>query len=220
MCRLSDLADGFSTYTTTTKSISLEVKKRQGESQIILSGADADKPSRKDNDDRKAKLAQAEAAITLAKDSADILLAPEGNIMQNVLVEESVLATSANVKDALRNILVDGPRKFRESLPLIGSVLPPSSVEKSIAPFLKKTMQEEKAQDLVGKFGTMIQTPTIPPFDGATVDGGVPFARANESPTANQGIDLEQAAMVAREIRLNLSKYAPLVGQLGGKVSN
>jgi hypothetical protein len=197
MCRLSDLADGFSTYTTTTKTISLEVKKQQGESKIVLSGDSAEKPSLKDNDDRKAKLAQAEAAITLAKDSADILLAPEGNLVQNVLVEESVLATSANVKDALRNILVDGPRKFRKSLPLIGSVLPPSSLEKSIAPFLKKTTQEEKAQDLVGKFSTMIQTPRMPSFDGMTVDGGVPFARANDSPTTNQGIDPEQAAMVS-----------------------
>ena len=217
---MSDLAEGFSTYTTTTKTISLEVKKHRGESQIVLAGADGEKLARKDNEDRKAKLAQAEAAITLVKDSADILLAPEGNLVQNVLVEESVLATSANVKDALRNILVDGPRKLRESLPLIGSTLTPSSLEKSITPFLKKTTQEKKAQDLVDKLSTVIPNPRIPPFDGATIDGGVPFARANDSLTANQGIDPEQAAMVAKEIRLNIWKYAPLVGQLGGKVRN
>jgi hypothetical protein len=215
---LSDLADGFSTYTTTTKTISQEVKIRQGGSEIILSGVGDETPSRKNNDDRKAKLAQAEAVITLVKDSADILLAAEGNLVQNVLVEESVLATSANVKDALQNLLVDGPRNFRESLPFIGSVLPPSPLEKSVAPFLQKTTQEKKAQDLIGKFSTMVAAPRIPPLDGPTVDGGLPFARANDAPTSAQGIDPEQAAMVAKEVRENISRYAPLVGQLSGKV--
>ena len=43
-----------------------------------------------------------EATITLAKDSADILLAPGGNLVQNLIVEESATALSAQVKDTLR----------------------------------------------------------------------------------------------------------------------
>jgi hypothetical protein len=183
----------------------------------MLSGVSDETPLRKSNGDRKAKLAQAEAVITLAKDSADILLAPEGNLVQNVLLEESVLATSANVKDALQSLLVDGPRNFRESLPFIGSVLPPSPLENSVAPFLKKTTQEVKAQDLIGKFSSMV-APTSIPLDGSTVDGGLPFSRPNDSQTSEQGIDPEQAAMVAKEVRENISRYAPLVGQLSGKV--
>ena len=67
----------------------------------------------------------AEATITLAKDSADILLAPEGNLVQNLIVEESATALSAQVKDTLREVLLRNPERIRSSLPLgLGNFLP------------------------------------------------------------------------------------------------
>jgi len=213
--RVSDLADGFSRYTTTSKSVNQEMKQRNEGVEIMLNDPNVMDPVRQKNEDRDAKLAQAEAALTLAKDSADILLAADGNLVQNILIDESALATSANVKDALRNTLVDGPKRFRESLPLIGSILPPSPLEKSVAPFLKKTTQEENAQDLIAKVSTAIPRPSPPTFPGASTIDGVPFAQDSGSASS---VDPEQAAMVAKEVRENLPKYAPLVGQLGGKV--
>jgi predicted unusual protein kinase regulating ubiquinone biosynthesis (AarF/ABC1/UbiB family) len=183
--RLSDLADGFATYTTTTKSLE-SGKNRNG-------------------------LADAEAAITLAKDASDILLAKDGNLVQTLLVEESALATSANVKDALFNALVDGPRRFRESLPLgIGSMLPILPIEDGVRPFLRKTESEEKAQTLVGKLAGLFpqQVPPSPPVDGGIVPGRF------------QDFDPEQAAFLAKELRENIPRYAPLVGQLGGKFAS
>lgn len=215
--RVSDLADGFSRYTTTTKSVNQEMKARNTGVEILRNDPDVVDPVRRRNEDRDAKIAQAEAALTLAKDSADILLAADGNLVQNILIDESALATSANVKDALRNTLVDGPKRFRESLPLIGSILPPSPLEKGVAPFLKKTTQEENAQELVGKISTIIPRPSPPTFPGGSTVDGISFATDNSS-SANSDVDPEQAAMVAKEVRENLPKYAPLVGQLGGKV--
>ena len=169
---------------------------------------------------RDAKIAQAEAALLLAKDSADILLAADGNLVQNILIDEGVLATSANVKDALRRALVDRPKQIRESLPLsIGSILPPSPFETGVAPFLKKTKQEENAQELIGKISASIPRPSPPSLPGVSTIDGVPFA-TESSTRGDSSIDPEQAAMVAKEVRENLPKYAPLVGQLGGKVSN
>ena len=52
---------------------------------------------------------EAEAAVTLAKDPADVLLVPNGNFVQNLLLMESALAASARVKDRLNDTLVDGP---------------------------------------------------------------------------------------------------------------
>jgi hypothetical protein len=50
---------------------------------------------------------EAESSITLAKDSADILLASEGNLLQNLLIEESTLAISARFKDQIRVTFID-----------------------------------------------------------------------------------------------------------------
>ena len=61
-------------------------------------------------------------------------------------MEESVRATSAQVKDDLRNVLVDGPKKFRETVPF-GSFLPPLPFEEQLAPFVGKT-EEIRAPSL------------------------------------------------------------------------
>ena len=90
--RWLDLAQGFSTYTSTTK---------DGNSNSML---------------------------TLAKESADIVLA-DNSMVQRLLLEESTLATSAQVKDAL-------------------SRLPGATF---IDAFLQKSPSEEKAQQLLNK---------------------------------------------------------------------
>ena len=161
----------------------------------------------------------AEAAVTLAKDSADILLAPGGNFVQSLLVEESVLAASAQVKDALRETLIDVPQRFRDALPLgIGSVLPMLPMEDSTMPFVRKTLNEEKALGLVGKISSFLPQPTLP-FVGSDVpDGGAPVNGAGGLESFSQ-ITPEQAAYLAKEFRENAPKYAPLVGRLGSKVS-
>jgi len=194
--RLSDLADGFAKYTTNTKSIET-TSTEAGNSKNVL--------------------ADTEAAITLAKDASDILLAKDGNMVQNLLVEESVLATSANVKDALRDTLIDGPRRFRDALPLgLGRVLPILPIEGGIEPFLRKTESEEQAQALVGKFSSFFPQQVAPSLTGTImVDGGVPTQAAR-----SLQFDPEQAALVMKELRENVPLYAPLVGQLGGKFAS
>jgi len=197
--------------------VNKEIKERNTGVEILVNDTDRVNPVRRQTEDRDARIAQAEAALTLAKDSADILLAADGNLVQNILIDESALAASANVKDVLRNTLVDGPKRFRESLPVIGSILPPLPLEKGVAPFLKKSKQEENAQDLMGKISAFIPRPSPPAFSGGWTVDGIPIAKGSSSPAVS-GIDPEQAAVFAKEVRENLPKYAPLVGQLGGKV--
>lgn len=199
--RLSDLADGFATYTTTTKSIESSSK--------VLAGA---------SNPNKNSLVDAEAVITLAKDASDILLAKNGNLVQNLLVEESALAASASVKDALRNTLVDGPRRFRKALPLgLGNILPILPIEEGVIPFLRKTSSEEKAQALVSKLSNFLpQTAPSLNLPGTNiVDGGI-----EPLTSRSRNFDPEQAALVVKELRENLPRYAPLVGQLGGKFAS
>ena len=87
---MSDLAGGFSSYTTTQK--------------IVSQGNDISKTGDSAISDTKAlrirdnsRLSDTEAAITLAKDGAEIILNPEGNFVQNVIVDESAAAVSAPV---------------------------------------------------------------------------------------------------------------------------
>ena len=223
---MTDLADGFATYTTNTKTIEKTTKDAlvaaankgtNGESRVgavTLHNENAV--------DKTTSLAEAEAAITLAKDSADILLAPEGNLVQNLLVEESVLAASAQFKDALRGTLVEGPENFRKALPLgIGNVLPRLPLENSVKPFLRKTESEEKAQKLIGKISTMFPQPPSSQFPVARNED-VPPSMESLSRQLDQllKVDPEQAALVAKELRENFPKYAPLLQRLGGKVSS
>merc|ERR1712232_1341490 len=101
-----------------------------------------------------------EATISLAKDSADILLAPEGNLIQKILVEESATALNAQIKDSLREVLLDNPERIRNSLPLgIGNLLPKGPV-KQVDSFLQKSHKEEKVQQLVEKLSSF--APDLP----------------------------------------------------------
>jgi hypothetical protein len=196
--QIANLAEGFSTYTTTTKSLN------SANTTSATGGQEAPK-------DAKTKVDEAEAAITLAKDSADVLLDPKGNLIQNLLVEEGALAASARFKDDVKNSLVDGPQRFRDSLPFgAGGFLPPLPFEVAVAPFLRKTEAEEKAQQLLGKLGGLVRA------GGGDGDRQL----AADPTTLNELInDLqpEQAALIVKEFRENLPSYTGLVGQLGTK---
>ena len=254
--RISDLADGFATYTTNTKTIE---QSTEGLLSELVDTGDSTTPQQQEqpvpgplqlfqpqrqqpqasDSTRKNGVAEAEAAITLAKDSADILLAPEGNLVQSLIVEEGALAASAQFKDTLRDTLVDGPQRVRDSLPLgLGNALPPLPFENNVKPFLRKTEGEEKAQKLVGKISTLLpQPPLIGPNRGdsnksvitsnngsSSGDNGTDNANGFDPAAALasleqlQNLDPEQTALVAKELRENLPKYAPLVQKLGGKV--
>ena len=136
---MTDLADGFARYTATTK-----VMDGLGHKAGDIVAVNSEKANGSGASQPKPSLSDAEAAVTLAKDSADVLLAPGGNLVQNLLVEEGALATSADVKDLL-TLFADGPQKLRDSLPL-GTFLPKLPLEDSVRPFLKKTEAEMKAQ--------------------------------------------------------------------------
>lgn len=205
--RLADLADGFSSYTRTTKTINEQAPAHAGE-LILSSGAVEPISKRKD---RKDKLIETEAAILLAKDSADILLAEDGNIVQSILVEESALATSARFKDSARDVLVDAPKAFRKSLPFgVGSFLPPLPFEQ-LEPFFQKTEQEVKAQNLARKLASIATQSTSEPRSESTGEAiSVVMSSLRE-------LEPEQAALVLREIRENAPRYASLAGRLGEK---
>ncbi|GKY99585.1 hypothetical protein MPSEU_000912800 [Mayamaea pseudoterrestris] len=206
--RLTDLADGFSSYTTTTKTINEqagtkldEIKSTSGEIEMIS----------KDRQ-RKTKMLEAEAAITLAKDTADILLKPNDNLIQSVLIEEGVLAASANVKDSIRRTMVTGPRNLRDSLPMnIGSMLPPLPFELQLDPFLVKTAQEVKAQALTERLMTVTsrQLPNADPESAENARKALLDSLKN--------LDAEQAALILKEIRENVPKFYPLFGLVGSK---
>ena len=169
---LHSLAGGFSTFSATSKNTA----------------------SKKED-----KLTEAEATITLAKDSADILFAPEGNLIQNMLVEESSLAASATFKDVMRETLVEGPQRLRAVLPF-GFALPPLPFEDKVAPFVQKSEKEMKAQELAE---TMVKL--------------LPETSEAEWMTQLTDMDPEQAALVVRELRQNLPKYGPMLASVGGK---
>jgi hypothetical protein len=209
--RLTDLADGFTSYTTTTKTINQQAPAHNGE--IILTTGSVEKVSKEK--ERKKRMVEAEATITLAKDSADILLAPGGNLVQDLLVEESALAASAQFKDAVRRALVDGPQQFRDSLPLgVGSFLPPLPFEDQLTPFVRKSPQEEQAQALAEKLSKLVPTSaSIESKQG----GGADTAAISQVVENLRDLDAEQAALVLKELRENLPKYGPLMRQLGGR---
>ena len=189
--RIGDIVDGFSSFTTTTKSL----KMKEGNEEKKKVETD--------------KTAEAEATITLVKDSADILLDPRGNLVQSLLVEESAAAASAQFKDSVRETLVDAPQRFRDSLPLgVGGFLPPLPFEAAVAPFVKKTESEEKAQKLVSKLGALASKSQHSRNGESTLDA----TSINE---IVGDLEPEQAAFLAKEFRENLPKYAPLLGQLG-----
>jgi len=217
--RLTDLASGFSTYTTTTKSINSVSNDNVAEQhEKVLSPVTGSSSTTKKN-----AIADTEAAVTLAKDSADILLSPDGNLVQDIIVAEGTAAASAQIKDTLRDILLDGPNRIRSSLPF-GNLLP-KPPEEEVSPFLKKTEEEERAQLLLGKIGSLapsLPTPSLP--NGLPLVGeqnGVDEMNNDSGPFVNlDDLDPEQLALLSKELRENVPKYAPLVWQLGGKFSS
>ena len=214
--RLGELADGFSTYTTTTKTLNTI------DDEGIPALEEQEQGSA--NKSTRAKLVEAEAAITLAKDSADVLLDPKGNLVQNLLLEEGALAASANVKDQIRGTLVDGPQQFRDSLPLgVGDFLPKLPFENMVAPFVKKTETEVKAQQLVEKLSQLVQNANNVGLGSGRAVNALSTPASNQDDNS-EGInellgDLEpeQAALIVKELRENLPEYTGLVGQLGTK---
>lgn len=214
--RLTDLADGFTSYTTTTKTINQQAFSHNGE--IILTSGNVEKVSR--DVDRERKMVEAEAAITLAKDSADIILNRDGNLIQSLLIEESVLAVSARFKDAIRESFVERPKRLRNALPFgAGSMLPPLPFEVQVEPFVRKSAREIQAQQLAEKITSFVATRT-------QEEGGVrvEYERWNAVSTDTtavverlQTLEPEQAALVLKELRENLPKYTPLLGALGSK---
>lgn len=210
--RLLDMANGFSSYTTTTKTMN-QKGVRPAPPVVVTQGGLEHVVSREE--ERKKRMEEAEAAITLAKDSADILLAKEGNLVQSLLVEESALAASAEFKDALRKTFVEGPQKFRDSLPLgAGIFLPKLPFEHQVAPFVQKTKQEVKAQELAEKLAKLSPHSSL---EGVLGNSTVAFAEVVNNLRA---LDPDQAALVVKELRENIPKYAPLMGQLGGKFAS
>lgn len=219
--RVADLATGFSSYTTTSKTINKQFESdRNGRDIVLVNGNDEAHARTLTPAQSNERLAQTEATMTLAKDSADILLNPEGNLIQKLLVEESVRATSAQVKDNLRYLLVDGPKRFRDSLPLgVGSFLPPLPFEQ-ISPFLGKTEEEVKAQKLAEKIIALVSQQQ---FDTIRQGGTAKDAAREEDnrpPAINallENFEPEQLALLSKDLRENVPRYGPLLGLLGAK---
>ena len=156
-----------------------------------------------------------DAALTLAKDSADILFAPEGNLVQNLLIEESATAVNANVKDALRQLLVENPENFRSSLPFgLGNFLPKGPVDE-VEKFLSKSEREMQVQALLEKF-SLPETPAPSELASMirTMGGSTTAASSVE------GMSNEEVAIIWKSIRENVPIYGPRVARLGGKFAS
>jgi len=186
--KISDLADGFTKYTTTTKIVSQGVMSDMGTG----------------------------ATLALVKDSADILLAPDGNLVQNVLIEESATAVNANVKDALREILVENPERIRSSLPLgLGNFLPVLPGQDEVERFLAKSDREQRVQMLLEKLS--LPDPPSPAELGNIVRS---FGGGNSEVSAVEGMNAEEIAVLWKSVRENAPVYGPRVARLGGKFAS
>jgi hypothetical protein len=199
--RITELANGFTTYTTTTK--------------IVSQGGKASKFDKKSTLDKSLAMndIDTEAAITLAKDSADIILNPTGNLIQNIILEESATALHANMKDTLREILIDNPERLRATLPF-GFLLPKLPGEQ-VALFLQKSQREEEVQTLLNKF----PFPRIPSPEELgdvirSIDKNDPLAILVD------GMSPEELALIWKALRENAPMYAPRVADLSGKLAS
>lgn len=196
--KISDVLDGFTKYTTTTK--------------IVSQGKNVDGPRTHDGQKATA-FTSSEAVLTLAKDSADILLAPSGNLVQNLLIEESAIAVNANVKDTLRLLLVDNPKQIRSSLPLgLGSFLPEGPVNE-VERFLKKTEREHQLQLLVDKLSSNI----IPPKEVGDILRSFGGQNSDSIAKSIESLSVEDFALFSKAFRENASIYGPRAAKLGSK---
>lgn len=218
--RISELADGFTKYTTTTKIVSQG--KDIGNLPPLV--ANNNKNNKDHNTNNKSNnRPSTEATITLVKDSADILLAPNGNLVQNLLVEESATALNAQMKDVLREVLVSNPERIRNSIPLgLGRFLPTGPVDQ-IEPFLMKSDKEKKVQALAQKLSSLLSLPN-PPSVSQVRDFLQSYNRVNNDGNMNNmngnavdSMSPEEIALLWKSLRENVPIYAPQVATLGGK---
>ena len=113
-------------------------------------------PENNSNNISKNNRPSTEATTTLIEDSADILLAPNGNLVQNLLVEESATTLNAQMKDVLREVLVSNPERLRNIIPLgLGRFLPTGPLDR-IEPFLIKSDKEKKVKALAQKLSSLL----------------------------------------------------------------
>ena len=211
--RVSEFIEGFSSYTATTKTVS-NVGHAVEQGVRLASDGTVSIPQK----GKKEKLQEMQGAVTLAKDSADILLAPKGNLVQNMLVEESVLAASARFKDDLKKAVVDGPERLRGAMPFgVGKILPPLPFEnhfkRQLEPFIRKTSSETNAQELAEKMMKLVPQTT-------RSDPNNPVDPSRMLVSTLREMEPEQAALLLKELRENVPKYAPLVGKLGSKFAS
>lgn len=203
--RLLDLTEGFSTYVATTKTKNIRPSK------IIDAGLKNDeikKTPRKHKKQIEKELESTAATITLVKDTADVLLAEEGNLLQNILVNETAAIVTASAKDLLRDLLIDRPLEVRKQLPFGDRLPQPMFKERFIKPFLTKTEDEAKAQDLVQRLAPRQQTnERTVPYDG-------------DINKFLEDVEPEQVALILKELRQNLPRYSPLVSKLSGKFAS
>jgi hypothetical protein len=142
---------------------------------------------------------EAKATISLAKDSADIVLSETDNVVQNLLVQESTLVASAQFKDAVRETFVEGPQKLRAILPF-GFMLPPLPFEDTVSPFVQKSEKEVKAQDLVNAVVKLLSQ------------------RSEEDIVKSLSkMSADEVALIIQELRENLPQYLPRLARFGGK---
>ena len=221
--RISELADGFTKYTTTTKIVS------EGKDAVNVSVLATNNRNNIKNDshEKKTNRQSTEATITLVKDSADILLAPEGNLVQNLIVEESATAFSAQMKDALREVLINNPERIRNNVPLgLGRFLPVGPIAQ-IEPFLTKSKKEEKILTLAQKMTSMINTDSINPPSAAqlgelirSLDPNNKSKEANQTANVIENMSAEEIATLWKAIRENAPIYGPQVATLSGKFAS
>ena len=96
--------------------------------------------------------------------------------------------------------------ELRKQVPFGERLPPPVLRDRFLKPFLVKTEEEAKAQDLVQRLTPRQQIAAQIPRDG----------NINE---LLENVEPEQVALILKELRENLPKYTPLVSKLSGKVS-
>lgn len=200
--RLGDLAQGFTSFTTTTKKVNEDVSVSNG---IVA----ASTQSRNGQSNLAVPSMDTQSVVSLFKESADILLASEGNLIQSLLIGEGVQAVSANAKDSASRLL-NLSKQTRDRLPFgIGTILPSLPFEDRVEPFLVKTPEQVKAQRLLEIISAQFRREDADHRAGSSSD----VIDSN----LFKDIDPEEVAIIAKEIRENLPRYIPLIQKMGNK---
>ena len=131
------------------------------------------------------------------------------------MIEESATAINANVKDALREILLDNPERIRSSLPFgVGNILPKGPV-KEVEKFLGKSEKEIQVQNLLQKF-SLPDAPSPQEFAGMVRSMGGSTSTASTV----EGMSPEEIAILWKSVRENAPVYGPRLASLGGKFAS